>query len=127
EDDAAFGFFAGTLDGVAQLLHHGRIEAVAFVGAVQSDKGDLAFEFIGDGLFFAHGCSWFNGAIDSPPRDDVWLDGAGARISGAAWLANPALRREVGDFGIAAPLRSGVAEQRRQQQGPLEVEADVAL
>src|SRR5579862_5728290 len=61
EDDAAFCFFAGTLDGVAQLLHHGRIETIALVRAVQPDKGDLAFEFIGDGLFFAHGCSWFNG------------------------------------------------------------------
>jgi hypothetical protein len=70
-------------------------------------------------LFFAHGCSWFNGGeIDFPLRDDVWLDCAGARISGAARLANICpqrvadLGRQAGDFGIAAPLRGSVAEQR---------------
>ena len=54
EDDAAFGFFAGALDGFAQLFHHGRIEAVAFVRTVQADQRDLAFQFVGDRLFFAH-------------------------------------------------------------------------
>src|SRR6188768_3635087 len=38
-----------------------------------------------------------------------------------------ALRRQPGDCNIAAALRRGVAEQRRQQHRPLEIEADVVL
>ena len=54
EDDAALGLFAGALDGLAQLLHHRRIEAVALVRAIEADEGDLAVELVGDRFFFAH-------------------------------------------------------------------------
>ena len=54
EDDAALRLFAGALDGLAQLLHHRRIEAVALVRAVEADQGDLALQLVGDRLLFAH-------------------------------------------------------------------------
>jgi hypothetical protein len=54
EDDPAFGFFASALDRGAQLLHDGRVEAVALVRAIKADQCDLAVEFVGDCLLFAH-------------------------------------------------------------------------
>src|SRR5579862_492206 len=75
EDDAAFRFRTGAFDGFAQLLHHGRIEAVALVRAVEADQRDLAVQFISDRLLFAHTKS--PGATSSNRR---------LRYSGAAAL-----------------------------------------
>src|ERR1700722_19121427 len=54
EDDAALGLLTGALDGDPQLLGDDRVEAVALVGAIKSDKGNLALQFVGDHLLFAH-------------------------------------------------------------------------
>src|SRR4029077_12277137 len=58
EDDAALGLLAGALDRLLELLHHGRVEAVALVRPIQPHQRDLAVELVGDRLFFAHGFSW---------------------------------------------------------------------
>ena len=80
EDDAAFGFLAGALDSFAQLLHDGRIEAIAFVRTIEADKSDLAVQLVGDCLLFAHDFSWFSGANRPLPRDNVSL-----HVFRAAW------------------------------------------
>src|ERR1700730_9936333 len=54
EDDPAFGFLAGALDGRAQLFHDGGVEAVALIRTVETNESDLAFQLVGDRLFFAH-------------------------------------------------------------------------
>src|SRR6202012_682788 len=66
EDDAALGLFAGPLDGDAQRLHHVWVEAVPLVRPVQPDESDLAFQFIGDDVLFAHARSWFSAAGTRP-------------------------------------------------------------
>src|SRR5215470_16739505 len=67
EDDAAFRFLAGAIDRFAQLPHHRRIEAVAFVRTIEPDKGDLALELVGDRLFFAHELLLVSTGKSSPP------------------------------------------------------------
>src|ERR1700730_7179451 len=54
EDDPAFRLLAGASHGLAQLLHHGGVEAVTLIRTVETDKSDLAFQLVGDGFFFAH-------------------------------------------------------------------------
>src|SRR5262249_36773200 len=64
-------------------------------------------------------CSRLRSASEA--RSIVWESVCTRYSSGLA------LRRQVRYFDIAAPLRRGVAKQRRQQHGPLEIEADVVL
>src|SRR5258708_2154587 len=66
EDDPALRLFAGALDCRAQLLHHGGIEAVALVRAIEADEGDLAVELVGDRLFLAHAVLLVQRARSSP-------------------------------------------------------------
>jgi hypothetical protein len=54
EDDAALRLLAGAVDGCTQLFHHGWVEAIVFVRAVEPDKRDLALQLVGDALLFAH-------------------------------------------------------------------------
>src|SRR6266446_4202957 len=68
EDDAAFRFLAGAIDRFAQLPHHRRIEAVAFVRTIEPDQGDLALELVGDRLFFAHELLLVSTGKSSPSR-----------------------------------------------------------
>ena len=54
KNDAALRLLASAIDGLAQLLHHSRVEAVALVGAVEADKGDVSLQLVGDRLLFTH-------------------------------------------------------------------------
>src|SRR6476659_7389956 len=112
DDNAAFSFLAGAISRFAQLPHHRRIEAVAFVRTIEPDEGDLALELVGDRLFFAHELLLVSTGKSSPRRDHI---------------SPGTLRRQAGGCSIASSLRCRVPEQRRQQHRPLEIEADVVL
>src|ERR1700745_3143952 len=103
EDDPAFGFFASTLDRVAQLLHDSRVEAVALVRAVKADERDLTIEFVGDCLLFAHDFSWFDTSKSErfrrPPSEHLVHD------------LHADLHLHFGEFDVAATLRRGIAKQ----------------
>src|SRR5215468_8008608 len=84
EDDAAFRFLAGAIDRFAQLPHHRRIEAVAFVRTIEPDEGDLALELVGDRLFFAHELLLVSTGRSNPRRDHLLLERYAVRLAAVA-------------------------------------------